>query len=249
VASLRESELYIWYRCTELLDGDAVKLADQYLSIEERARRDRFHVAADRRDFTIAHDLLRRTLSRYVDRSPSDWCFSNDCNGKPFIENSDAELRTVSFSLSHTRGCVACAIALYGPVGIDVERISKSERVQAIANKYFSAGEVEWLRQCSTELRDICFTELWTLKEAFLKAVGTGLSGSLSSTSFRFDDDGGIKFSAPSAINPDEWHFALFEPAYDVRLGVGIHSAARPHFIMCSDEDDGRTLAPIRVST
>jgi hypothetical protein len=59
VAALRESEVCIWYRCTELLDGDSVKLADRHLSIEERARRDRLHFEVDRRDFTIAHDLLR----------------------------------------------------------------------------------------------------------------------------------------------------------------------------------------------
>lgn len=244
-----ESEVYIWYRSTASLDDKAVKSADQYLSIEERARRDRLRFAADRRDFTIAHDLLRRALSRcLVDMPPAAWRFStNDC-GKPFLESIDPQVRELSFSLSHTRGCVACAITLNAPLGLDVERIDKSQRAQEIADRYFSEKEAGWLRQCSDELRNIRFTELWTLKEAFLKAVGVGLSGSLTSVAFRFREPECIEFSAPSTIDPHEWHFALFKPAYNVRLGIVVRSVARPRFFMRQDEGDGRVVDPIRTS-
>jgi phosphopantetheinyl transferase len=248
VAALNESSVYIWYRSTTSLDGEAVKFADQHLSTEERDRRDRLRFAADRRDFTIAHDLLRRSLSRYVDLPPTDWRFSTNEYGKPSFEGIDPHVQALSFSLSHTRGCVACAITSNAPLGVDVERVDQSQCVQEIADRYFSEKEAGWLRRCSAELRHIRFAELWTLKEAFLKAVGVGLSGSLTNVSFRFYEPARIEFSGPSTIDPHEWHFALFEPVYNMRLGIAVRSVARPRFFMRQDEGHRRTLAPIRMS-
>jgi phosphopantetheinyl transferase len=248
VAGLNESDVHIWYCNTTSLDGEALKSADQHLSIEERARRDRLRFGADRRDFTIAHDLLRRALSRYADMPPADWRFATDDYGKPSIESINPQVRALSFSLSHTRGCVACAITSNAPLGVDVERITDSMLVQEIADRYFSEEETARLRQCPDELRNIRFAELWTLKEAFLKASGVGLSGSLTCVSFRLDEHARIKFSGPSTLDPHEWHFALFEPVYNVRLGIVIRSVTRPRFFMRQDEGDGRTHAPIRVS-
>jgi 4'-phosphopantetheinyl transferase len=178
----------------------------------------------------------------------ADWRFTTNEYGKPSIASIDPQLRALSFSLSHTRGCAACAITSNAPVGVDVERIDQSQRVQEIADRYFSEREAACLRQCSGELRNIRFAELWTLKEAFLKAVGVGLSASLSDVSFRFDEHARIEFSGPPTIEPHEWHFALFEPVYGVRLGAAIRSLAQPRFLLRQDENDGRTLAPIRVS-
>src|SRR5262249_16802022 len=151
------------------LDGDAVASLDKHLSLEERVRRDRFYFGPDRRDFTIAHDLLRRALSKHGDVRPSDWRFDVNNYGKPSIESLDPQTRALSFSLSHTRGCVACAITSNALLGIDVERIDRSQRVQEIADRFFSKEEATWLGRCSDDLRHIRFTELWTLKEAFIK--------------------------------------------------------------------------------
>jgi phosphopantetheinyl transferase len=243
-----QSDVCIWYRSTVLIECDAVKSAEQNLSVEERARRDRLRLEVDRRDFTIAHDLLRRALSRYADVPPADWRFATNTYGKPSIESIDPQVRALSFSLSHTRGCVACAITSNAPIGVDVQRTDQSQCAQEIAERYFSKKEAAWLRQYSDELRNIRFVELWTLKEAFLKALGVGLSGSLTCVSFRFVEPARIEVSGPSTFDPHGWHFALFEPVYGVRLGIVVRNVARPRFFMRQDEGDGRTLAPIRVS-
>jgi phosphopantetheinyl transferase len=248
MATLNELDVYIFCRQTTSLDASAVKAAEQHLSVEELARRDRFRFEGDRRDFTIAHDLLRRALSTQADALPSDWRFTSNKYGKPTIDSIDPQLQTLSFSLSHTRGYVACAITSKAPLGVDVERIDKFQQAEEIAGRYFSKKEAEWLRQCSDELRNIRLTELWTLKEAYLKADGVGLSGSLSGVSFRFDDQTGIEFSGSSAIDPQQWHFALLEPDYDVRLAIGVRSVARPRLLMRQDDGDGRAIAPIRMS-
>jgi len=248
VPSHNQPNVCIWYRGTAALDGNAVRSADKHLSVEERARCDRLHFEADRRDFTIAHDLLRRALSKYADVQPIDWRFVTDNYGKPSIESVDPQVRALSFSLSHTRGCVACAIASGVPLGVDVQRTDQSRCIQEIADRHFSEKEAAWLRQCSDELRIIRFAELWALKEAFLKAIGVGLSGSLACVSFRFDEHACIEVSGPTTFESHRWHFALFEPVYNVRLGIATRNVVRPRFFMSQDGGDGRTLAPIRVS-
>jgi 4'-phosphopantetheinyl transferase len=77
-----------------------------------------------------------------------------------------------------------------GTLGLDIERADRSLAVMEIANRHFSEKEAAWLRHCSDETRAVRFTELWTLKEAFLKATGVGLSGSLAIVSFRFEEPG-----------------------------------------------------------
>ncbi len=249
MTTVNQSDVFIWYRSTTSLDEKAVKSAKQHLSVEERARRDRLRFAADRRDFAFAHDLLRRTLSRYADLSPADWRFFVDQYGKPSFENIDPQVRKLSFSISHTRGCVACAITSDAPLGIDIERVDQSQGVLEIAEQYFSKEETAWLRQHAEEAQGTRFAELWTLKEAFVKAIGVGLSIPLTLVSFRLDNGTRIEFSGPSAADSRGWHFALFEPVCKTRLGVAIRSVERPRFFLHQDPDNGFALAPVRTST
>jgi 4'-phosphopantetheinyl transferase len=249
VTPLGEADVCIWYRGTAGLGCDAVKSADRHLSIDERSRRDRLRFEADRRDFTIAHDLLRRSLSRHADISPADWRFVTDEHGKPSIDSTDPQASALSFGLSHTRGFVACAVTSKGLVGIDVERIDPSRQIEEIADRYFAEKESAWLSQSPDDLRPVRFAELWTMKEAFLKATGLGLAGPLADISFYFNEHAGIEFSGQLAIDSRQWHFALFEPMSDVRLGVAVRSVAPPRFFTRQDDGDGRMLAPIRTSS
>jgi phosphopantetheinyl transferase len=232
---------HIWFRQTQCLSAGAIEIADQYLSDEEKMRRDRFHFETDRRDFTIAHDLLRRTLSRYRMAPPKAWRFASNRYGKPFVDGTDPELSTLSFSLAHTRGCVACAVAGQAPVGVDVERIDRSVQGQELADRYFDAAEAAWLRDCGEPECALRFIELWTLKEAFLKACGVGLNRSLASVSFRFEGQRIVNTSGMAARA--NWHFALFEPSEHVRLAVALRGTRRPRF--CVFEDDAIDRLPL----
>jgi 4'-phosphopantetheinyl transferase len=228
VAIFNEFDVYIWYCVTELLDSNAVSAANSHLSIREKGRRDRLRFETDRRDFTVAHDLLRQALSSCANLSPSDWQFSIDGCGKPSIDSNDPKLRELSFSLSHTQGFVACAVTKKAPVGIDVERADP--RMQEIADRYLTSEEAQRLRGCSDEARSIRLTELWTLKEAFLKAAGIGHFGSPTDVSFHFDEHRNIEFCAPTIAGSQEWQFALFEPLADVRMSIAIAGSSPPRY-------------------
>jgi phosphopantetheinyl transferase len=233
----------VWYRDTRSLNPEAIG-ADQYLSADERARRDRFHFEHDRRDYAIAHDLLRRRLSGHADVPPGSWRFAADGNGKPWIESDDPRQR-LSFSLAHTRGCVACAITPAARLGVDVERVERASNPHDVADRFFSDEESAALRACPSDARPIRFVELWTLKEAFLKAVGTGLAGSLRAVSFRFDDRDGFHCAGLPSGCPQDWQFALYEPYGGIRLAVAVEGH---HVVTVRDDGTGAALAPIRAT-
>jgi 4'-phosphopantetheinyl transferase len=230
VLSIGPSDVHLWFCKTQHLAEETIAAAGLSLSTEERARRDRFHFATDRRDFAIAHDLLRRTLSRYTGVSPADWQFAKNKYGKPSIDSRDPHLAAISFSLSHTTGFVACGVALAEALGVDVERADRSLSAMQIAERYFSEQEVASLHRQSDEMRGVRFTELWTLKEAFWKAIGVGLSGSLASASFHIEERGRIGFDPPPGFQPAAWHFSLFDLDGDARLAVAVRDSNQPHF-------------------
>ena len=242
------SEVHVWFRKTASLSAEVVNSAGSCLSADERARRDRYRFDADRRQFTLAHELLRRALSYYHDVSPADWRFTTNEYGKPLIDMADAELRKISFSLSHTSGRVACGITNQAAIGVDVERTDRSLESKVIAERYFSAEETAWLNGCSDETSQVRFVELWTLKEAFLKAAGVGLSGSLDSISFSFRAPNRIDFKVSSNFDPGQWHFALFDLGSNVRLGLAAHGGDDPHFVVREDGTNSVPVVPSRFS-
>jgi 4'-phosphopantetheinyl transferase len=161
--------------------------------------------------------------------SPSDWRFETGPAGKPAVSHPATPL---SFSLSHARGLVACAIAPGIPVGVAVEPIDRPVTVDGIAQRFFSPREVSALARCANEERASRFIELWTLKEAFLKATGMGLSQPLDAMSFEIDD-GAVAFDPPAEEDGRLWHFALFAPTPRGRLAVAARSPLgdAPRFI------------------
>lgn len=168
------------------------------LSEAERARAVRFRFDSDRASYLAAHALTRRALSEVADIPGRDWEFQVSLSGKPFILNSLP--RHLGFNLSHTRGLVACAAAWECDVGVDVERIDrKVDRATMLA--VLTPDELR-----SVDEGTVSFFEYWTRKEAYLKALGTGISGRLKELAIADIADGWtIHHEQPS---PD-YHLAL----------------------------------------
>jgi 4'-phosphopantetheinyl transferase len=248
-AALEPQEVHIWFRSTGSAGDTDVQAARATLSADERLRADRFHFSEDRRDYTLAHDLVRRRLSAYGAVEPAAWQFLADADGKPFL----ADGAGLSFNLSHTRGLVACAIAAGPTVGIDVERAARMLDAGAIAERYFSPVECAWLARGAGEDHRVRFLELWTLKEAFVKAVGAGLAMPLNAMSFGLDRPGFIVFQPPPGYVASEWHFALFEPETGVRMAAAVREAAAPSFVARETRAgepavNARSLTPLRLT-
>jgi 4'-phosphopantetheinyl transferase len=133
------------------------------LSREERERCARFAFEEDRRDYAAAHTLLRIRLAELLNISPASLRFGATQRGKPFLLPPYERIR---FSLAHARGVVACAISDEACIGVDVERVDTSVRVQDLAQRFFPPEERDPGR----------FLELWTMKEALAKALGVSIA-------------------------------------------------------------------------
>ncbi|MDR1725048.1 MAG: 4'-phosphopantetheinyl transferase superfamily protein [Bacteroidales bacterium] len=94
-------------------------------------------------------------------------------NGKPFFKNNN----TIKLSISHTYDYVAVAIS-NREIGIDIEHLRQNK--QEIAKRFFTNEENNFLSSVNTDSYDFYFTKLWTLKEAYSKCIGAGISGTFS---------------------------------------------------------------------
>jgi 4'-phosphopantetheinyl transferase len=188
------------------------------LSEEERAKADRFMFPHDRDCYVAAHALLRATLSDYFARPPQDWTFVTGAWGKPRVDANDGSGR-LSFNLSHTRGWVAVAVALDREVGVDVERIAPARADEEVARQLFAPAEFADFQQKPEAGRADAFFDYWTLKEAYIKAVGLGVALPLKDFAFTRDPLR-IGFAPTLDDTPSRWLFRRFRPAPDIAMAL-----------------------------
>ncbi len=239
---------HVWYRCTTSCGSSDLAAALAVLSPGERLRYERFVFEDDGRDYALAHGLLRQVLSLYDRRPASSWCFDSVDGRKPVVAGRDR--CPVSFNLSHTRGCVACAVAAGVPVGVDVERIDQATSTLEAAARYFSPCEVAHLGSLPDSIGPTRFVELWTLKEAYLKAIGMGLAHPLDTFGFDVAHPPALRFEPPPHTDATQWHFALFAVGPDRRAAVALRRTREARCeITTIDADAGTILAPICESS
>lgn len=244
-----ELDAHVWYRLTASMDDAAVARAVSALSEDERARYEAFYFFRDRRDFAAAHELLRKILPLYQNPPSGGWSFVRNSCGKPSIDATPA-CAGLAFNIAHTDGLVACAVATGTDIGVDVEVVRGDVGGSEIARRYFCEAEALALDECPDAERPVRFIEFWTLKEAYIKAIGTGLSCPLDGFAFRFEDAPGLGFAPPPGIMASAWQFALFAPSDRHRLAVAIRCDAHPRRVTISSDDAGGLEAPpLRMSS
>lgn len=201
------------------------------LSTDETARANRFHFDTHRQRFIVARGILRLLLGHYLQIAPHDIEFQYSDRGKPFLAGSKQDC--LQFNLSHSQ-----AYALYGftynhPIGVDLEYIKNALDAVKIAQRFFSESESKLTEEAAEEDRPMKFCQLWTAKEAYLKAVGTGLSGSLSSVEISLERDREPKLLAieqdPSAAA--NWSLYSCFPTPDFLAAVAIAAPIARHQI------------------
>ncbi|MEZ5661117.1 MAG: 4'-phosphopantetheinyl transferase superfamily protein [Burkholderiaceae bacterium] len=138
----------------------------------EREQAARFLRLADRDRFRVGRVALRRCLARRLGADPATLRFQSERFGKPALASAGAP----SFNLSHSGDWVLIAIADTGEIGIDVERVADSPPDLEDYRRAFSSAELERLANTPPARRATCLARLWTRKEAYLKAVGAGMS-------------------------------------------------------------------------
>ena len=208
------------------LDEPDVEPWATVLDETERARAARFVFGRNRVEYTAAHVLLRRALAAATGHAATAFHFEAGDHGKPtaWVGGTPAG---VHFNLSHTKGLVAVAVAPFEH-GLDVEPIDRTVSL-AIAHHYFCPEEIAWLNALPTARQTEGFLRLWTLKEAFIKATGLGLSQGLDT--FWFDVfPPSIRFKAEIVDDPALWQFEQREVdgLFLAAVGFRLPSVAAP---------------------
>jgi 4'-phosphopantetheinyl transferase len=145
------------------------------LAEDERIRAARFVFEKDRDQFVIVRGWLRRLCGAYMDRAPDALRFQYGPAGKPALAADDASI-DLRFNVSHSRDCALLAFSLGRDVGVDVEHIEDRLNVLDLAQSCFSETELRSFQACAPGERLGTFFRYWTSKEAYIKALGDGLS-------------------------------------------------------------------------
>lgn len=170
--TLGPGEVHVWHASLES-DDDARRL-EPLLSRDEIQRANRFRFAQHRRRFVIARGRLRQLLEKYLQSDARGFAFVYSAEGKPSLDvRHQTDLR---FNVSHSGEIAAVGFTLGRNLGIDVELIRRDVDVDEIPQRFFSCTEQEWMSSLQGEAKFLGFFNCWTRKEAYVKAVGTGLS-------------------------------------------------------------------------
>lgn len=176
-------DVHVWWAKLPIATAAYLRLSG-FLSESERERARRFARQKDCDLFVLAHGALRSILANYLASAPGELQFHAGANGKPLL----ATPGSLHFNLSHSGRRVVMAVASQREVGVDVEQIRQAPDLLAIAARSFAAAEFEGLAAVPAPHRAEAFFRLWVRKEAYVKALGTGLGQQLSSFRISIDD-------------------------------------------------------------
>ena len=171
------------------------------LSSEERTRHDAFMFERDRHLFRTAHAMTRVVLGRVLSRPPESLAFSSGPWGRPELAGL-GEPPPLRFNLSHTPGLAALVVTRCIDCGIDVERHDRSVDPLRLSTMVMTPAERARLQALPPAAARSRFFEIWTLKEAYMKARGMGFSLPPQSFSIEPDRLAG-KAGAPVDVCPE----------------------------------------------
>lgn len=165
-------DIKVWTQPLDLAEPE-VERFHQILSSDERERAARFHLPIHRARFAVARGRLREIVAACTGSRPEQVIFAYNRYGKPVVSGLEV-------NVSHSDALAAYAVSLTRQVGIDIERV-RAMSTTTIPEAFFAKTEVASLRALPQDLQLQAFYRIWTRKEAYIKALGKGLSIPLDS--------------------------------------------------------------------
>jgi 4'-phosphopantetheinyl transferase len=185
----------------------------QFLSADERARAARFKFDRDRGRYVVGRGTLREILAFYLGTRPGEIGFAYGEHGKPMLADRAAS-RDIEFNASGSQDLAVCAVTVGRKVGVDIE-FSARPMDEALITACLSAAERRAYATLSSEEKPAAFYRLWTLKEAYLKATGDGLSREMSALELTCLPEKPARLLADPWATAElgSWQFIEFAPA------------------------------------
>ena len=228
---LPNNEIHLWS-----IDPQKVTEQSKLASLEtllnkvEREKIQRYRFAKAQHNALITRAFVRSVLALYVEKEAKDLEFKTNAHGKPELNNSLLPLR---FNLSHNDQLIICAVCLDHNIGCDIESLYRKISIKNIAKRYFSVNEYQSLIKLSPIAQQTRFFEYWTLKEAFVKATGQGISQGLDTFSFdignseksTFNDNITLNLQKEDHLkNSNEWYNSLSYPDKTHCIAICVNS-------------------------
>lgn len=213
------AEVHVWLADLDRPPLERSLLADT-LAQDERARAARFVHHATREHFAMGRGLLRMLLAGYLGTRPSEIGLSYGPFGKPFVADHPELSFNVSASGPHFMAGFSRA-----PIGVDIERLRPMEDMLDVAERFFAPGESRALRGMPPALRQRGFFNCWTRKEAYVKAMGGGLSIPLDGFEVSLGEPAELRAADPPGGSAAWTMFAL-APTPSTVAAVAVQAAA-----------------------
>lgn len=220
---LGAADVHVWRAGLDLDPALLTPLTDT-LSIDERGRATRYSSPLHRDRWVAARGILRRILARYLRTDPALIRFSYGAHGKPAVEGGDGD--GLCFTLSHAGGLALYAVTMGRRVGIDVEVPRHDLDIEAIGARHFSAAEARALAAQSAGRRAEAFFRCWTRKEAYIKALGLGLTCPLGRFTVSLGPQPALLADADDPGAPGRWSLHALEPGSGYVAALAVESLA-----------------------
>ena len=220
--TLTTNQVHLWYADLSLPIEEVEKLTS-ILSEEEKLRASRFRFVKHKRRFIVARSVLRVILGNYLQIPPQQLTFDYNSRGKPSIplKYNDYQLE---FNISHSEELALYGFTLQNQIGVDLEYLRPFPDAENIAQRFFSPQEYQLLTSLSNEEKPQKFFQIWTAKEAYLKAIGVGLAGSLKEIQVLFNSDNSVNLYQETSGNMQDWFLLHFQPALDYVATLAVES-------------------------
>ena len=208
--NLPENEIHIWQ--VALSDVDPATLTQQalaWLQAKEIVRYERLVQQRHRLEFLLGKWLTRICLSEYTGLAMGDWQFTYNAYGKP-QPREGLGVQAPYFNLSHSHGCAVLAVGRTPELGVDIEFTGRKRRVAQIAHRYFAEEEIQALLALPHSDQLSRFYELWSLKEAYIKARGLGLAIPLRSFAYSFSPER-LELNEMSRSSAAQWRWQTWQ--------------------------------------
>lgn len=181
---IEPSEIHIWtvdLSITQSQENQNLML----LNKEEHDRAFRYQFPIHKTRFIAARSMLRIISSQYLNLNPEEIIFAYDENEKPSFQSPNP--LNLQFNLSHSENIAIYAFTIEHAIGVDIEKVQDHFKL-TLAKRFFSTQEYDDLLGFSATEQIPAFYRIWARKEAFLKAIGKGLTVPLSSFSVSAND-------------------------------------------------------------
>jgi len=182
------------------------------LTDEEQARARRYLVEPPRRAFVHTRARLRAELAAALSLDdPREVRFTSGPHGKPALAADLFARRPLRFNVSHSHELAVIATCERGELGVDLEYLNTRTDIGMLMPRVFSTREQAAIMALDVSERRAAFFRVWARKEAYIKALGLGLTLELASFDVSCGEEASLLDARHEGAEPGAWRYVQVE--------------------------------------